>query len=682
MKRSLIVVFAAILLSARLVALDESLMPRVAVAPFAATADDPSLRSIGLAITDTIGLTLKLLGTFTVENPAGIEKAGDLASAESVALQNKLDSIVFGSVSRQDDGSFLISLELFSRQKHAIEIERQAKADSVLDVFDAADKLTKEFLEAVSGIHIGFGSIAFENAGEVGDFEVRIDGTSVGRNIGSVQKVLNGRHSITVVQQRLLGELELARVDTMVKEDETVTVKFSVPYMIDGEKKEIEGLFNAARKGIADSDEASADQALAKLDAILAATPWSPRLAELKPTVADLRSLLQATAIRIAVEGRPLEPDASVLAPLSKLIAVVKDPDTKTRLSDMTRETADIEAVLLEYGAAEAASKRDWAGVKTIYDSRDAVLDLADADISAFYRERGARFERAFIAYSSASIPKAKGLAALWDSPKRQFQSYMTRFFAAPIESRKRLAQELAKGVRGGFAIVISPGASPIVETLRLPPFRDGLLVFDDPFANIEVARAQNDGIAEPTWAAKRDLPAAAPTTAAKPNDGRGSPSSPMLYLSAGYFGEVNLISDENFFWGRTYPVGDVEGGPFAGIMVRLLPAWYLGTEVITLSNTTASNTWGLTIDILNAPSDSPWKFKGGFILAPMRGNLLFALKGGIGYGWFQGSIIGLLHSGGGSISIDTLGLLVGLEIPLWDMPYKGTGKAITGLLN
>ncbi|MEI6874708.1 MAG: hypothetical protein WCL50_06220 [Spirochaetota bacterium] len=396
-------------LPAPLLALDESLVARIAVAPLVNESDDPSLELVGHAVTDTIGLTLRLMGTWRVEQPEGLEVVGDLESAKAFAASSKIDSLVLGSVNRDDAEALIFTVRLFDRQRGDFKITRSAKADSILDVFDAADSLTKGFLEELSGMHIGFGAVEIANSGERGEYEVRVDGSAAGRNLTAVPKVLNGHHVVTIVQNRLFGELELARLDTTIVEDETATLRFAVPYLTDAERAKIDGLFADAAAGIDGPGNERSYAAMAELATILANTSWSPRLGELRSELAAIRPLVEAMTLRFAVEASPLAPDPTVIDALRDLLVAAKrDAAMKAGASDqiekIVTETANIEAVLLEYEAAKAAAARDWARVATVYEGMKGILDLTDDRLAGYYLDRMARFNQALDAYLAKAI--------------------------------------------------------------------------------------------------------------------------------------------------------------------------------------------------------------------------------------------------------------------------------------
>ncbi len=393
---------------APLTAQDLAPKARIAVVPLSNQSADANLDIVGHAVADTITLSLRLLGKYKVETMPGLDSSATPEALKAFADSERLDSIVTGSVAKAPDGSYLFTVRLFDRQNDTFTISSSAAAASVLDVFDAADNLTKSFLESLSGTHIGFGSVQFENGGEKGEYIVSVDGVEVGRNLAGLPKLLNGRHRIEVVQTRLFGKLQLASLDADIVEDETTTVAFAVPYMTDAEKAKVDGLFDQADKATYDRIEGDAAAILDELAGIVANSSWCPRWKELGARVDAMRPAANIMKVRFAVEAAPLAPDPAILTPLRPILAGLGDGEAAVGNRRIVAETADIEATLLEYAAAAAAEKRNWASVATIYDGMKGILDLADTKVAEYYKSRIDTYSRVLAAYLGKSIKPSK----------------------------------------------------------------------------------------------------------------------------------------------------------------------------------------------------------------------------------------------------------------------------------
>lgn len=310
---------------------DESLRVRVAVAPFASAATESALAGAGETVAETISLNLGLLGHYRVEKPTGIAAVKDLASARIFAGENRLDAVVLGFVSRRDDGSIALSLRFYDRRADAFTVERSISVDSVLDLFDASDTLTKDFLNALSGRHLGFGSIRIKRNGEGGDYHVSLDGGDIGQNLADIPSILNGDHEIAITQHRLLGEVEVLKKRVTVLEDQTVDLDFSIPYLTEEESARIDPDLATVRAGLGHPGIPGFDRARDELLALIPpTTPWSPRVATIRAEVATIAEKVADERDRLSKGRLIVESD-----PPGALFAVDG--------SDMTQTPADLE---------------------------------------------------------------------------------------------------------------------------------------------------------------------------------------------------------------------------------------------------------------------------------------------------------------------------------------------------
>ena len=126
---------------------------------------------------------------------------------------------------------------------------REGSSSGLLDVFEVTDELVTELLEALSGTHIGFGSLTLQRRGEQGEYAVWIDGTPIGTDVEAVERLLLGRRTVSVRQRRLLREVELLSSVVQVPEDGRVSVSFEIPGIMEEEQRELDRLTGIAKGG-------------------------------------------------------------------------------------------------------------------------------------------------------------------------------------------------------------------------------------------------------------------------------------------------------------------------------------------------------------------------------------------------------------------------------------------------
>ncbi len=202
--------------------------PRVSVIPLFTGEGNSTLSALGNTVTETADLTLRLLDRYeisTEETPP--EEPDQLAG---YAERGNIDSVIFGEIRPEDNGSYTIALNVFDRASGSVSITREVVADSILDIFDATDILVPELIGGFSGQHIGYGSLIFTNTGFEAPYKVYIDHALVGDNITNIPKLLYGSHTIRLTAMRD-REIELVKQPFDLEEGGEVSFSFDIPYL-------------------------------------------------------------------------------------------------------------------------------------------------------------------------------------------------------------------------------------------------------------------------------------------------------------------------------------------------------------------------------------------------------------------------------------------------------------------
>jgi hypothetical protein len=218
---------------------------RIAVAPMENRTQEARFDSVCRTVTETVALVFRLMGRYLVvesdDDPAllSVDTSSDAALA-NFAESSKYDEVLLGSASKDDAGVLTFKLSLFSRADGKIKYEATSTASSILDVFDAADEITVGLLSQVSNIHIGFGVIEVKTSSGKGAYAVYLNDAKIRNPKTMLGKVLNGTYTITIHQNRLLGDTEIFRKEIKVFEDQTTAVSFSIPVATPEEKAFVE----------------------------------------------------------------------------------------------------------------------------------------------------------------------------------------------------------------------------------------------------------------------------------------------------------------------------------------------------------------------------------------------------------------------------------------------------------
>ena len=167
---------------------EDTTQAHVAVVQFANATNSSSYDAACTAATDTLVMTLRQMGHYSVQSE-DVAGSGDDA-LRAMAEEQHLDFILYGRMSTSESGGITCKLSVFDRAKGKTTLSQSRKAAGVLDIFDTTDELVVAVLESMTGSHIGFGAITLTNTGEKGSYSVLVDGSPMGTNLTSLDKVL------------------------------------------------------------------------------------------------------------------------------------------------------------------------------------------------------------------------------------------------------------------------------------------------------------------------------------------------------------------------------------------------------------------------------------------------------------------------------------------------------------
>jgi hypothetical protein len=235
---SFLLFFPLFLLSAQ----EDFFSTRIGVLAPVNTTEDERLEVLSDTMADTISLSLKLMKAYTVVDLEKADTVPDFEGLYTIARRNRVDKIIFGETTQNDEGTIIFTLSIYDIIDDTIVATDVEQAEKMLETFEAADKAVAGVLESVSAQYIAFGEIALKNRGSTGIFEVFIDGISVGRNPESVPNVLEGKRTVTITQTRPFGDYLVHEETVRVQENRSNTVVFSVPGLTEEETTSFEAL--------------------------------------------------------------------------------------------------------------------------------------------------------------------------------------------------------------------------------------------------------------------------------------------------------------------------------------------------------------------------------------------------------------------------------------------------------
>ncbi len=189
--------------------------------------DDAGIESLCETATDTIELTLRLVNKYTVERLDFLLPETNISRAKLYFKSNGIDNAVFGEIVRSKEGEYTFIVKGWERASDSIVVQAEERSTSVFDMFDIVDNITIEFIEDLSGEHIGFGKINFINKGVDSDYKIYVDGNYIGKNLGE-SDILYGERVFKITTPGQLGDTVVETVTVNVEENGEHDIVFSM----------------------------------------------------------------------------------------------------------------------------------------------------------------------------------------------------------------------------------------------------------------------------------------------------------------------------------------------------------------------------------------------------------------------------------------------------------------------
>ena len=357
--RSTAMLCMALLISTPILCQDAA-KAHVAIVRFSNDTGSSSFDAACMVATETLTLTMEQIGRYVVQS---LEKSDSGETGlQALAETEHFDFIMYGSMSKLEAGGVECELAVFDRAKGKTALRHKEKAAGVLDIFEVSDDLVVSVLESMTGSHIGFGSVALSNSGEAGHYSVLVDGYPVGDDLQSVDRVLIGKHIVTITQKRMLGARVICKAGVDVAEGGTAEVSFTVPMLMDDEKAKLDALQASIRSGWNDpAKSGEVDARLAELSSLLSDTAYSPKLAEQRNAALQLGGEWILRKCRIGIEGAAWEPALGLLDAARTVYQNAKNYPDPRKIEKTFEGDAFLVATLFELAGGKALGDGDLA---------------------------------------------------------------------------------------------------------------------------------------------------------------------------------------------------------------------------------------------------------------------------------------------------------------------------------
>lgn len=212
---------------------------RIAVLPLEFEEGDERYGIIAATIFNTVCLTLTLMGSYEIVelDQAPLPEKKDLPE---LAAENSADSIISGRIDGKSGGSIGIEMSVFNRASRSVTLAKSVTAQSIFDIFDAADRIVVDLIEGFSGRHIAYGSLEIRPDFPEAGYSVYLNRRFIGRGVRDIPKLFIGEYELLVRQERGLGTEEIFRTSFSLSENENLRIDISVPHLTEKERFALE----------------------------------------------------------------------------------------------------------------------------------------------------------------------------------------------------------------------------------------------------------------------------------------------------------------------------------------------------------------------------------------------------------------------------------------------------------
>lgn len=357
---------------------------RVAVVPMANLTGEDAYDSIATTVTDTVGLVLRLLGSYAVTEVYDVPELAEIdvsqrESLQAIAEAQRFEEVVYGEVTRDEQRRLVFTLSLYNREEAAVKYQHTAIAPSVFDVFDAADEITIALVSEMSDMRIGFGSLEVVKTDGQGLYSIYLNGERIRNPDRDLARVLNGTYEITIHQDRLLGDTIVFRQTVDIIEDELTTVEFAIPAAT---AEEIAYLERRGRE-LSERAENAGEEEIEALLSEIAEFQNTARRAESDPQLRALAESILETATEQATQTLTALIQAGDDQYFSDDADFQSARDTYSRYASLINNVYDIRATETGSISGPVAIHADAAGeaIYVLHGIRSARLIALDANL-------------------------------------------------------------------------------------------------------------------------------------------------------------------------------------------------------------------------------------------------------------------------------------------------------------
>ncbi len=215
--------------------------PVIALFPMQNPTGEGWIDTLGNTVEEVVSLTLALMGRYEIKRPGTLPSDMSEEGLLELAREKGYDDIILGECTLTDDG-YRFFISNFDLYKEKITVRAEENFDSLLDSFDASDRLTEALVEGLSGVKVLYGGLTLALLRDE-PYRTVIDDVDIGAGFSGSDKFIVGPHILRFFQDRGEGEELVAERHVEIKEGETLTLDSPIPWLspsLAGELKALE----------------------------------------------------------------------------------------------------------------------------------------------------------------------------------------------------------------------------------------------------------------------------------------------------------------------------------------------------------------------------------------------------------------------------------------------------------
>ncbi len=186
---------------------------------------DQTLNVLASTISDTLNLTLSLMGDFQISTP---ETPQSLEEFLKAPVQEDWEKVIYGNIRHHESGGIKVELAVFEKNTNTTSIRRDELSETVLEIFDVTDQIVQDLIDFLAGSPVVYGKIRLNPGGYPGDYKLFINDYFAGSNIRSMDKIPQGTHQIRITAD-LEGEREVFHHELEIFPGTVSSIDFTIP---------------------------------------------------------------------------------------------------------------------------------------------------------------------------------------------------------------------------------------------------------------------------------------------------------------------------------------------------------------------------------------------------------------------------------------------------------------------